>query len=119
MSATRVPGAANATVAPEKVRDYLLAAEHPDNAGKAAFFSLFGFTSEQWTELRLALAAHPANNVVVGRVPADDGMRCRVRCNLQTPDGRNPCVTTIWAVEGGQPPRLITAFPGPDSRPVL
>ena len=83
MSATRVPGAANATVAPEKARDYLLAADHPDNAGKAAFFFLFGFTSEQWTKLQLALAAHPANNVVVGRVPAGDGMRYRVRCNCR------------------------------------
>lgn len=119
MTATRVPDAAKATVAPEKVRDYLLAADHPDNAGKAAFFGLFGFTPGQWTELQLALAAHPANNVVVGSVPAGDGVRYRVRCGLRSPDGRNPCITTVWAVEGGQPPRLITAFPGPEPRSIL
>jgi hypothetical protein len=73
MSATRVPGAANAAVAPEKVRDYLFAADDPDDAGEAAFCGMFGFSPERWSELQLALAAHPASNVVVGRVPAGDG----------------------------------------------
>jgi hypothetical protein len=112
MSGTRVPDVSSAVVAPAKVRDYLLLQDHPDNDGKADFFALFGFTRERWSDLQLALVAHPVNNDVVRVVPAGDGMRYRVRCNLTSPDGRDPCITTIWAVETGQPPRLITAFPG-------
>jgi filamentous hemagglutinin len=112
MSGTRVPNAANAVVAPAKVRDYLLFRDHPDNDGKADFFALFGFFRERWSELQTALMTHPGSNDVVRVVPAGDGMRYRVRCNLISPYGRDPCITTIWAVETGQPPRLITAFPG-------
>jgi hypothetical protein len=118
MNVSRVPGAAIATVAPEKVRDYLLLPDHPDNGGKAGFFTLFGFTRERWSELHSAFMAHPATNEVVRMVPAGDGARYRVRCNLASPDGRNPCITTIWAVESGQRPRLITAFPGRLRRPI-
>jgi filamentous hemagglutinin len=99
-------------VAPEKVRDYLLLPDHPDNDGKAIFFALFGFTRERWSELHSAQIAHPAANNVVRMAQTGDGTRYRVRCNLVSPDGRNPCITTIWAVEPGQPPRLITSFPG-------
>jgi hypothetical protein len=91
MSGTRVPGAAGAVVAPAKVRDYLLSRDHPDNDGKADFFALFGFARERWSELQSALMAHPANNEVIRVVPAGDGMRYRVRCNLASPDGRDPC----------------------------
>lgn len=112
-----MPGAAGATVAVEKVRDYLLSRDHPDNDGKAGFFELFGFARERWSELQASLIAHPATNDVVRVVPAGDGIRYRVQCNLVGPNGRNPCITTIWAVENGQPPRLITAFPGPLPRP--
>lgn len=117
MSETRLPDAASANVAPEKVRDYLLQRDHPDNAGKADFFALFGFTRERWSELHAALVAHPAHNQVVRMVPAGDGIRYRVRCNLASPDRRDPCITTIWAVESGRSPNLITAFPGPLPRP--
>jgi filamentous hemagglutinin len=112
VSGLRVPDAIRAVVAPAKVRDYLLSREQPDNGGKSEFFALFGFSRERWSELQLALVAHPSDNDVVRVVPAGDGMRYRVRCNLVSPDGRDPCITTIWAVETGQPPRLITAFPG-------
>ena len=112
MTGMRLPGAAGAIVAPEKVRDYLLAADHPDNGGKANFFALFGFSRNRWGALQAAIAVHPADNEVVRVTPAGDGMRHHVRCNLVSPDGRNPCITTIWAVERDQPPWLITTFPG-------
>jgi hypothetical protein len=113
MSGARLPGAASATATAEKVRDYLLSRDHSDNDGKADFFIRFGFTRGRWSELYSAIMAHPVNNEVVRAVPSGDGMRYRVRCKLTSPDGRDPCITTIWAVESGQPPRLITAFPSP------
>ena len=120
MNDALMPGAVSAIAPPKKVRDYLLLPDHPDNDGKAAFFILFGFRRDRWEELHAALAAHAATARVVRVVPVGDGMlRYRVRCNLLSPDGRNPCITTIWAVESDQPPRLITAFPGRPPRPAL
>jgi hypothetical protein len=82
MSATLVPDAANETVAPEKVRDYRLASDHLDSAGKAYFLACSGPRQDDGAS---ALAAHPANDVVVGCAPAGDGMRVWVLCNLKTP----------------------------------
>jgi hypothetical protein len=50
----RVPDAARAVVTEGKVRDYLLAAEHPDNGGKAGFFARFGFSRVRWRDRGLA-----------------------------------------------------------------
>ena len=96
-----------------KVRDYLLVPDHPDNDGKAAFFFRFGFTREAWQELHVALVAHPnLNSVVRATQTSSGGMRYRVRCNLISPDGRNPCIVSVWGVERMQATWLITAFPG-------
>ena len=107
-----LPGAHAATAADSKVRDYLLAPSHPGNGGKAAFFSAFGFAALRWTELRAALLDHPRMNPVVRVQPNPYGTRYRVRCNLPSPDGRNPCITTVWVIDRGTAtPRLVTAFP--------
>lgn len=116
MSGTRMPGADQAIVAPGKVRDFLLAPDHKDNKGRADFFVRFGFTPGQWAVLRASLATHPmANDVVRATVAGVGSTRYRVRCSLPSPDGRSPCVTTVWIAVAGEPPRFITAFPGPPS----
>lgn len=115
MSGRRLPGAGSTTVPADKMRDYLLTPDHPDNGGKAGFFLRFGFAHDRWGELQAALAAHPIDNDVVRATPVGEGMRYRVQFSLASPDQRNPCVVTLWAVEGGAPPRLITAFRGPVS----
>jgi len=112
MIGTHVPDAARAVVMEVKVRDYLLAAEHPDNGGKAGFFARFGFSRLRWRDLHAALVMHLSDNVVIQASPAGGGIRVRVRCNLASPDGRNPCITTVWALDPGRPPSFITAFPG-------
>ena len=37
-----------------------------------------------------------------------------VRCAVETPDGRNPCIVSVWAIEEADRtrPRLLTAYPG-------
>ena len=45
-----------------------------------------------------------------------DGIKYEVECSLATPDGRNPCIRTVWISQAEQPPRLITAHPLPKSR---
>lgn len=108
---TTLPGAASPIVEEIKVRRYLLSAEHPQNGGKAAFFRAFGFDAAAWTAMRDALVGHPAANPVAAAKASPHGTKYEVRCSIATPDGRNPCVTTVWIVEGGRPPRLVTAYP--------
>jgi Domain of unknown function (DUF6883) len=112
MSGAFLPNARAATVAEAKVRDYLLDPAHPQNGGKSAFFSGFGFDRLRWTEMRDALLGHPLANQVerVRRNPY--GTTFGVRCTLSTPNGRNPCITTVWVIDpSGSDPKFVTAFP--------
>ncbi|MBK6820546.1 MAG: hypothetical protein IPG85_13565 [Bacteroidetes bacterium] len=35
-----------------------------------------------------------------------------LKCEIKTPDKRNPCIVTVWIVEKGQQePKLVTAYP--------
>jgi hypothetical protein len=112
MSGAFLPNASTATIADAKVRDYLLDPSHPQNGGKAAFFTAFGFDRLRWTELRDALLSHPLANRVMRERPSSHGRTFRVRCTLWTPDGRNPCITTVWAIiPASSDPKFVTAFP--------
>lgn len=59
----KLPNAALAIVAKEKIARYLLVPEHPQNGGKAAFFFHFGFRHEAWEEMVGALRAHTQYDV--------------------------------------------------------
>ena len=53
-----LPNAHAAFVADEKIRDYLLNPQHPDNSGKAALFTSYGFSLGDWHKLADALRKH-------------------------------------------------------------
>lgn len=95
----------------EKLTTYLLNLEHSRGRSKAKFFIDHGFRSDQPKVLQAALAQHPATNTVSTVKPSAWGDRFAIRCNLATPDGRNPCILTVWISEAGRPPRLLTAYP--------
>ncbi len=42
-----IPNVTEATVAPEKVRDYLLNPEHPDGGSKAVWFQSLGYARDR------------------------------------------------------------------------
>lgn len=95
-----------------KITDYLLSATHPTGRSKAAFFSAFGFAAADPVRLANALEAHARTRPVIDVVENVFGMKRQVRCAIETPDGRNPCIVAIWL----QPAvttihRLITAYP--------
>ena len=102
-----------AFVADAKARDYLLNPSHiPSNGGKAGFFHLFGFMQQNWSVLETALNFHPRANPVTTITPNPYGTRYTVRCTLLSPDGRNPCITTIWVIDpSSSGPMLVTAYP--------
>ena len=114
MSGATLPNAHAAVVPTVKVRSYLLDPTHPGNGGKAAFFSAFGFTAHNWAALRSALQAHPSMHPVVSVTAGAWGTKYEVRCSLHSPDGRNPCIRSIWVIDAANPdPRLVTAYAYP------
>jgi hypothetical protein len=54
-----------------------------------------GFSPGNWAELKSALLNHPQNNPVTNQAGNPFGQKFEVRCSLITPDGRNPCPTSI------------------------
>ena len=100
------PQAARAVVADPKITDYLL-----KNPGKARFFMRFGFSLAQWQVLRDALLLHIITHEYVKEITLDDGVKYVVEGALQSPDGRNPLVRSVWLIDGGRSyPRLISAY---------
>ena len=111
-SAVRLPNGKSARVDRAKVVEYLLNKSHPDGSGKAGFFSRFGFALARWGELAAALRLHGQTQPVVFVVESAHGTRYTVQGPLKTPDGRKPCVRTVWIMDlGSDAPRLITAYP--------
>lgn len=107
-----MPNASQAIVERNKVVDYLLNDSHADGAPKADFFRRFGFDRYDWETLAKALTLHGASGQVAKTVTSSYGTRYSVDGILETPDGRNPVVRTVWIIErGGKTPRLITAHP--------
>ena len=101
-----VPNAAQAVIADPKITDYLL-----KNPGKAKFFLGFGFTLAQWQVLRDALLRHVVTHEYVKEIPLDDGVKYLFAGALQSPDGRNPKVRSVWMIDSGRSyPRLISAY---------
>lgn len=97
----------------EKVRDYLLNADHVDGAPKAKFFIGGGFSPEKSDELADALRRHFLDNPpTTKKADKFGGVRITVDGPMTVPDGRAPLVRSVWAIDEGETsPRLITAYP--------
>ncbi len=101
-----------ATVTNEKISDYLLNPKHPQNGGKNKFFAAFGFTRAESVILKSAIEQHPVDNEINEDENSVYGQKFVVMCHLQTPDGRNPCIVSVWIMDTGTNiPRFVTAYP--------
>jgi hypothetical protein len=111
---SQLPRVANATLDDRKIIQYLLNTAHTTGAAKAKFFMSFGFSLAHWAELKRALLNHPQNNAVTRQSSNPYGQKFEVSCSLVAPDGRNPCIVSVWIIEPPNPnPRFITAYPRP------
>jgi filamentous hemagglutinin len=106
----RLPNAERAIVELRRVRDYLLKPDHPSGGPKSKFFVAYGFTTTGWDLLRTSLLRHGRTNSVVRHVATEWGIRYTVACNFQTPDGRDPSISSVWQMERDVP-RLLTVIP--------
>ena len=108
----RLPNAEQARVNRAKVVDYLLSTRHEKGRDKAEFFLRFGFSEERWEDFADALRVHAASHEAVTEREDDFGVRYSVSGMLESPDGRNPDVKSVWMVDrDGNSPRLISAYP--------
>ncbi|MGH7116886.1 MAG: DUF6883 domain-containing protein [Stellaceae bacterium] len=77
-------------------------------------FLSFGFSQANWGVLKYVLLSHPRTNAVKAQTTTSYGEKYLVSCSLMTPDGRNPCVVSVWIIEPPDPnPRFVTAYAGP------
>ncbi len=104
----RLPSAEKAEVSRRKVVAYLLNSEHPDGWGKAAFFARFGFSRHAWNAA--ALRNHVLENDVASVVKTPSGVRYLIEGPIEAPN-----VRSVWFQEGNLPPRLVTAYPLPET----
>jgi len=108
----KLPNAALARVERQKIREYLLNRKHPDNGGKADFFTGLGFSVDKWRPLAEAIHSLATNCVVTQSMDSLHGKKYIVDGEIVTPSGKAPVVRTVWIVDLGETiPRLVTAYP--------
>lgn len=110
----KLPKCREVVVPREKVVDYLLSQTHPVGRGKAKFFRGLGFHPAHWETLADALKTVAMDNDVKHTEPSPFGTRYIIEGRLETADGENPVVRTVWFIEhAGEVPRFVTAYPLP------
>lgn len=107
-----LPNANLALVERQKIGEYLLNREHPDNGGKADFFMALGFRANDWETMAIALRVLAINSSVSLSMESEHGKKYIVDGVIETPVGKTPMVRTVWIVDTGEAiPRLVTAYP--------
>jgi len=95
-----------------KIVNYLLNEAHADGGPKARFFRAFGFDLNAPDVMAEALHAHPDRNPVKGQTRTASGVISVVECHFSTPDGRDPCIRSIWhQATGSDVQSLVSAYP--------
>ena len=108
---SHLPERENLHIEERKVTKYLLNLDHAEGGSKARFFLSRGFSSDYWKVLAKALRDHGATQPVTGEEPTRHGIKYVVECQIVSPDGKKPCILSIWIKEGLKPMRLVTAHP--------
>ncbi|GAB3931294.1 DUF6883 domain-containing protein [Larkinella terrae] len=107
-----LPDCENAYIPFAKVKDYLLAENHPQNKGKASFYRNIGYDPEQYELLLMDLKGMACEGNVIETVFSEDGIKFVVVGNLTAPNGKLYSIKSIWIKEHRQYfPRLVTAYP--------
>src|SRR6478672_9719296 len=107
----KLPNYEKAVVPDGKIVDYPLSDTHRDGRHKAAFFRTFAYRLSEWRRLRDDLLKQ-ATYDVVSVENSQFGIRYVIEGIIQTPDGREPMIRTVWFIENNTDiPRLATAYP--------
>ncbi len=108
----RLPNAERAIVPPAKIVSYLLSPTHRAGKSKAAFFSAFGFSANDWPIMQTALRRHATENAVSKADETSFGARYVVDGPMCAPDKTLLNVRSVWYIDGeGSAPKFVTAHP--------
>ena len=108
----KIPNAEHALISQEKLRDYLLNAEHRRGAAKARLLRSLGYQREHWVVLEHDLRAHHLAKDVAVTAEGAYGVRYEIVAPLATPSDRIVSFRSIWQIDTGTDyPRLITMYP--------
>lgn len=108
----KMPNNEQAAVPDRKITHYLLSETHEIGKHKATFFKRFGFDISDVQAFRNSLIEHSIERDIERQEETGFGDKYELRCDIQTPDKRNPCIITVWIIEKGKEvPTLITAYP--------
>jgi hypothetical protein len=109
----KLPNYERCIIPQAKITKYLLNLQSENGKSKARFFLAFGFSIETWQVMADALKQHAAGHEIHEIVVRQSfGINYVIDGALTTPDGRNPQVRVIWAIdEGDEIPRLVSAYP--------
>ncbi len=109
----KLPNASRAVVDERKVREYLLALDHPVGRAKARFFYALGFDQRTWLRLKQGLQRHAVDGEAVEQPRTAYGQKFTVRGMLQGPSGAAAPLVSVWIVGlADETPRFVTAYPG-------
>lgn len=108
----KLPNADLAVVPEHKLTHYLLNPVHPDNGGKAEFFTSLGFRVSEWEVLAAALRELARTSPVSQQAESPHGRKYVTVGRIESPGGKPALVQVIWIVDTGTDvPRLVTAYP--------
>lgn len=107
----RQPDWSAAVVPDAKLRDYLLAADHPEGGPKAAFFLSVHFSASDLAAFAYALRRQ-ASFAVVSSAESRYGVKFIADGPILSPSGSEPWIRSVWILEpGSEAPRFVTAYP--------
>lgn len=108
----KIPGAERALVDDAKIRDYLLASEHPVGGPKARFFKGLGFSRPDWAAVQQIILGFAAADAQLGR-QTGFGQKYVVKGTIEGRNGRTASIVVVWIVLAVEDfPRFVTAYPG-------
>ena len=108
----KIPNNNLSFVADNKIEHYLLSDIHEIGKHKADFFKRYGFDISNIDTFKSSLIQHSIDRDIEKTKDSAFGVKYELKCEIKTPDERNPCIVTVWIVENGQEePKLITAYP--------
>jgi hypothetical protein len=94
-----------------KITEYLLNVDHTDGGPKAQYFLARGFTLDDPRPFIEALFQHGEKETLVKTVRTDGATKYVHEGPLQTPDGVNPFIRSVWRVRDGDIWKLlVTAY---------
>jgi hypothetical protein len=108
----KLPEAHRAVVDPEKLRNYVLSAEHEHGRHKARVFqAALGIDRDNWEYLREQIVSGVVEAEVSEVRSGRYGLRYSVPILIEGLNGQTHEVITGWIIEEeGGPPRLTTAY---------